>query len=364
MNRRAIPVRHLGLDDGPGPRLIYVKIGGQIFIGEILFNDPLDRKFKYNGAGHAVSRRGPGQGNAITMAYTLKQLRYYVTVAELGSIAKATRRLNVSQPSISAAIANLEAEFGIDFFVRHHAKGLSLTLAGTRFFRAAKRLLEDADDLDRYVTDLSETISGSVEVGCILTLAPLIMPAAIASFLDLHADVHINCGELDHRAMIDGLHNGELDFAVMYDLPIPDDLEFSEMAQFPPYAVVPAGHRFESRGAASLQELADEPLILLDLPHTSEYFQAIFLQHGIRPNIFYRTGSPHMVRALVANGLGYSLLNAPLSNDKSLDGKPIRRLALTNDLTPLNVGLVTLRGHRLTRVAREFLDHIAKTVTF
>ena len=48
------------------------------------------------------------------MAYTLKQLRYYVTAAELGGISKATHRLNVSQPSISAAIANLEAEFGID----------------------------------------------------------------------------------------------------------------------------------------------------------------------------------------------------------------------------------------------------------
>ena len=68
-----------------------------------------------------------------------------------------------------------------------------------------------------------------------------------------------------------------------------------------------------------------------------------------------------MVRSLVANGLGYSLLNAPLWNDKSLDGKPIRRLALTNEIPPLKVGVVTLRDQRSTRVAREFLDHMMES---
>ncbi len=295
------------------------------------------------------------------MPYTLKQLRYYVTAAELGSITKATHRLNVSQPSISAAIAHLEAEFGIDFFVRHHAKGLSLTRAGTRFFRAARRLLADADHLDKYVTELSREISGSVGVGCILTLAPLFMPSVIASFLHRHSNVQIHCHELDHGAMIDGLHSGELEFAVMYDLPIPDDLEFDQIAQFQPYAVVPVGHPLQERGEVSLQELADEPMVLLDLPHTSEYFQAIFVRHGVTPNIIYRTSSPHMVRSLVANGLGYSLLNAPLRNDRSLDGKPIRRLALIDDIPPLKVGIVTPRNQRQTRVAREFLDDLKES---
>lgn len=295
------------------------------------------------------------------MTYTLKQLRYYVSAAELGSISKATRELNVSQPSISAAIAKLEAEFGIDFFVRHHAKGLSLTPAGTQFFRAARQLLADANHLDQFVTELSQEISGSVEVGCILTLAPLVLPSVIANFLDQHANVQINCHELDHGTMIDGLHSGDLELAVMYDLPISDDLEFMQIAQFRPYAVIPVGHRLQERGEASLHELADEPMILLDLPHTSEYFQAIFVRHGITPNIIFRTSSPHMVRSLVANGLGYSLLNAPHRNDRSLDGKPIRRLALNDDIPPLKVGIVTLRHQRLTRVAREFLNDLKES---
>ena len=215
--------------------------------------------------------------------------------------------------------------------------------------------------MDQYATELSHDLTGSVEVGCILTLAPLVMPSVIANFLDQHSNVQINCHELDHGAMIDGLHKGDLELAVMYDLPIPDDLEFVQIAQFPPYAVVPDGHRLQERGEASLTELMDEPMILLDLPHTAEYFQAIFLRHGITPNIIYRTSSPHMVRSLVANGLGYSLLNAPHQNDRSLDGKLVRRLALNDEIPPLKVGIVTLRNQRSTRVAREFLNDLKES---
>ena len=116
------------------------------------------------------------------MAFTLKQLRYFVAAAELGSITKATKTLYISQPSISAAIGHLEEEFGIELFVRHQAKGLSLTSTGKRFVGAANRLLLQADSLNQYVTSLVTEIGGTVDVGCMVTLAPLVMPSAIASF--------------------------------------------------------------------------------------------------------------------------------------------------------------------------------------
>lgn len=292
------------------------------------------------------------------MQFTLKQIRYFVAVADRGSITKATRTLNVSQPSISAAIGQLEDNFGIELFVRHHAKGLSLTPAGSRFHRAAKRLLLDADGLEQYVTDLVTELTGDLEVGCILTLAPLVMPAVIASFTERYPATGITCHELDHKALIEGLSAGRLDMAVTYDLTIPEVFAFLPIAEFLPYAIIPVGHRLRERGSAHLEELAAEPMILLDLPHTSEYFQAIFMRLGIRPNIVHRTPSPYMVRSLVANGLGYSLFNAPLKNDRAMDGKPLRRLTLNDDVPPLDLGIVTHRGHRLTRTASAFSDHL------
>lgn len=78
------------------------------------------------------------------LRFTLRQLEYFVAVGECGSIALAAEKVNVSSPSISAAIAQLEAEFGLQLFVRRHAQGLSLTQGGMRFMDDARALLESA----------------------------------------------------------------------------------------------------------------------------------------------------------------------------------------------------------------------------
>ena len=69
------------------------------------------------------------------MRFSLKQLHYFVAAAEAGSIKLASERVNISQPSISSAIAHLEEELNVQLFIRHHAQGLSLTLAGKRMHR-------------------------------------------------------------------------------------------------------------------------------------------------------------------------------------------------------------------------------------
>jgi len=292
------------------------------------------------------------------MAFTLKQLRYFVAAAELGSITKATKTLYISQPSISAAIGHLEEEFGIELFVRHQAKGLSLTPTGKRFVGAANRLLLQADSLNQYVTSLVTEIGGTVDVGCMVTLAPLVMPSAIASFKRRYPAATVNCHEFDHEQLIKGLHDGSLEMAAMYDLTTPAEFDFVPIAKFPTYALVPLGHHLEGSGSVSLEQLAPEPLVLLDLPHTAQYFRSLFELRGLKPNIAMRTHSPHMARSLVANGLGYSLLNAPARNDRAFDGNPIRSVPLADDIAPLNLGIATQRGQRLTRTASEFLEHM------
>ena len=80
------------------------------------------------------------------LRFTFRQLEYMVAVGDAGTIALASQRINVSSPSISAAISQLEREFGIQLFVRHHAQGLTLTPGGQRIFNEAKRILEEHHD--------------------------------------------------------------------------------------------------------------------------------------------------------------------------------------------------------------------------
>jgi DNA-binding transcriptional LysR family regulator len=184
------------------------------------------------------------------------------------------------------------------------------------------------------------------------------MPRAIGAFARQHPRARINCHELDHKQLIEGLLQGLLEIAVTYDMAMPEQLKFKTISQYPAYALVPPNHPLARRDHAYLRQLAGDPMILLDLPHTAEYFQSIFLHLGIKPQIRYRTPSPHMARALVANGLGYTLLNAPLKNDRSLDGKVIRAIRLDDDLPALTLGIAGIQGHRLTRVAGAFVDQL------
>ncbi len=110
------------------------------------------------------------------MSFTLKQIRYFVAVAETGSITEAGRRLHISQPSVSAAIAELEDRFKVDLFIRHHAQGLSLTPAGARLFKDARSLLDHAEELRQGAVGLGQSMEGELHIGCFQTFAPIVMP--------------------------------------------------------------------------------------------------------------------------------------------------------------------------------------------
>ena len=98
----------------------------------------------------------------MAVRFTFRQLEYFVAVGNAGSIVAASERINVSPPSISTAVSQLETEFGIELFVRRHARCLSLTPGGRRFFNAARTLLENAGALHDIANDISEQVRGPI----------------------------------------------------------------------------------------------------------------------------------------------------------------------------------------------------------
>ncbi len=295
------------------------------------------------------------------MNYTLKHLRYFVATGETGSVTKAAEQVHVSQPSISAAIAHLEAVFGLQLFIRHHAQGLSLTPSGRRIFGESKRLLNQAEGLHQYASELGESLTGQLDVGCFTTLAPILMPSLIKDFCTRYPEVRVRCHEIHQEELLDGLLHGRFEVALAYDLHLTADFDFDPIASFPPYAIVPPDHPLANRKRVSIKALIEEPMILLDLPHSREYFQSIFLSLGLEPKIEHRSASPHMVRGLVANGFGYSLLNAPLSNDQALDGRHFAAIPLSDKIRPLSLGIVRPAQSRHTRATAAFAEHCHET---
>jgi len=298
----------------------------------------------------------------MTLRFTMRQLEYLVAVGESGTIALASQRVNVSSPSISAAISQLEAEFGIQMFVRHHAQGLSLTPGGRRLFNKAKRILDDAASLYDLAGDISDIPRGPISIGVLTTVAPLVSAAIRRSFETEYSDATVTLCEAHQAGLFNMLARAEIDVAITYDMEIPKDVAFEKVISLPPYVMLPADHYLAANGSVYLKELQDEPMILLDLPISREYFMSVVQSSIIKPTILERSSDLSVVRSLVANRYGFSIVNMRTKSDLAPDGEKLAFLRLADDIRPLILGLATKQVGYRSRIVEAFYKHVQQEV--
>ena len=289
--------------------------------------------------------------------FTLKQIAYFIATAEQGSVADAARALNISQPSVSLDIGKLEAHFGVQLLLRHHAQGVSLTSVGRRLLGEARNLLAYAEELDDQALGLGQAVRGRLELGCFLTLSPAYLPNLVTRFSAAWPDADLRLHEGHQEALLDGLESGRFDAAILYDVDLPDDLERRPLAALKPYALLPAGHPFAARRAVSLAELAPEPMVLLDVAPSRQYFSGLFHQIKLGPVLHALSPSFETVRGMVANGVGYSVLVTRPASDLTYDGRAVACVPIADALEPARIVLARLARARPTRLLEAFAEH-------
>ena len=288
---------------------------------------------------------------------TLRQLEYLVVVGETGSITRAADRLNVSPPSISSAITQLEDELGISLFVRQHAQGLSLTQGGQRVSEQARRVLIGAREIANIAADISGTARGPLAVGCLLTFAQLVLPRLRRGFERGHPNVRIVQKELNQAEILNALQRSEIDIALTYDMDIPTDLNFIGLVRLTPFALLHAGHELAERASVSIADLAELPMILLDLPISADYFLSLFSAAAQQPRIVERTRDMAVMRSMVGNAFGYSIANVRPQSDVSPDGSPLVCVPISGPVRSLRMGLLTTHGAEKSRTVQAFIDY-------
>lgn len=297
------------------------------------------------------------------MRYTLRQIEYFIATAETGSITLASERINISQPSISNAIAHLEQELDTQLFVRRHAQGLSLTSAGRLLLVEAKQLVKQAEQLYAVASEVGERVRGQLSLGCMVTLAPMVMPELSHSFTSAHPAARIVYVVGDHEQLLERLQRAEIDVAITYNLLIPEGVDFMPLASLPPHALVSEAGPLARHSAVSLGELVSEPLILLDLPISREYFLGLFMSEGLEPNVSARSTHQDVIRTMVANGYGYTLANVRPRSEVALDGRRLVRIRLSGEHKPMVLGVATLKQNRRFRLVEAFEQHCRKIVS-
>ncbi len=277
---------------------------------------------------------------------SLRTLRYFVAAAETGSITAAAARVHVSQPSVSEAIARLEADLGVQLFLRRQSRGLALTVPGDRFLVQARNLLSHADEVERFADHMGDLLAGEVRVGCFVTLAPFVLPALLAGFAKAYPGVTVSFEEANQLELLERLREGRCELAMTYAYGLGEEFVSEVLAELPPHVVLAADDPRARRRSISLRELADAPMVLLDLPHTRDYFLSLFRSARIEPRIAHRAHTYETVRGLVARGLGFTILNAIPRQSLTYDGGRVVAVPIAEEL-PKTLA-VSLRSKKLT----------------
>lgn len=287
---------------------------------------------------------------------TLTQLVYFTRCAELSSMTEAAASLHVAQSAVSTSIGNLEHRLGTDLFIRRRAKGLVLTAAGESFLARTRAILADLDDAMASVDP--QHVSGKVRVGVFPTIAPFYLPEISQRLAQASPGIDPDFVELGADEVVPALADHAVEVALTYDFGLGASVHVERLRQMPPYAAVAPDHPLAAHARVSVTELASEPMVLLDLPSSRDYFTGIFTQLGLAPVVRHRFSSFEAVRAMVARGHGFTLLNQRPAHDRTYDGGRLVVIEVAEDIGTLDVVLASAQP--LTTLSRRAQAFVAQ----
>ncbi|GGX96198.1 LysR family transcriptional regulator [Vogesella alkaliphila] len=285
--------------------------------------------------------------------FSLRQLQYFVATVEHGGVSAAARACHVSQPSVSLAIAQLETALGSALFRRQASRGVELTAAGQRVLAQARDILVQAAALG--AGGASGELRGQLSLICFQDLGPYFAPRLLAGFHARHPQVAVTLLEGDLATVQRALRSGKAELALTYELAIDAQTARSTLAELVPYALLPADHPLAAQDTVSLAQLASQPLVLEDIPHTREYLLSLFWQQQLTPRIAQTVQSFEMQRGLVAHGYGVALSCTRPAGDCSYDGTAIACRPLAETLPAQRVVLAQAPGAEASPLVAAFV---------
>lgn len=238
----------------------------------------------------------------------LRQLEYFVVIAEEGSFTRAAERLLVAQPSLSQQIAALERELGSDLLERL-PRGVRLTVAGQSFLPEARAALSHADRARRLVRMAADLEAGTLELAAATSASAGILPPVLRRWQLAHPEIEVSLREYPHRRLMDeGVRNGAGDMAVGSP---PADwrgaVEHLGWEQF--VAVLPHGDPLLAKKTVALSDLADRRWVHFTAGHgLAEIVDRECAVAGFSPRVAVRTSQVGAAPQFAAAGLGPALV--------------------------------------------------------
>lgn len=296
------------------------------------------------------------------MNIDLRQLRYFVAVAEEMHFGRAALRLHMTQPPLSQAIQSLEAALGTPLFSRTK-RSVTLTPAGVALLPEAQRLLLQAGALPDLARRAASGESGRLSLAFVSTADYSILPPFLREFREHCPQVQIDLREATSDVQLEDLAQGRIDVGLLIP-PLPDklkgELDYLPLLSEPLILAIPKGIKaLRGKSAVGLHALNELPLIIFPRRIAPAFYDAIlacFRNAGLTPHIGQEAIQMQTIVGLVSAGMGFALVPQSVSNLK----RPGVEYKFLLDKTPfVEIGLAWRRDNT-SPVLRAFLELLRK----
>src|SRR5690349_1654689 len=292
----------------------------------------------------------------------LQQLRYLTEVVRRGlNVSEAAEALHTSQPGVSKQIRALEDELGVQVFVRHGKRLVSVTEPGKAVVAIAERMLAEAQNLRRAGEEFANDQLGTLTIGATHTQARYALPKAVAAFKRRYPKVELLIHQGNPTQICEQVIAGEADMAVATEM----ISLYPELVSLPVYqwnrcVVVPPKHPL-LKSPLTLEKLAEHPIVTYDFAFANRSLvQKAFEARGLKPHVVLSAQDSDVIKTYVELGLGVGIL-AKMAFDARRDTM-LRALDASHLFESSTTRLGIKRGAYLRRYAYDFTEIFAPSL--
>jgi DNA-binding transcriptional LysR family regulator len=308
------------------------------------------------GAATRIPARSAGEHFASVV--TLRQIRYFIAVAETGKVVAAAAMMRVAASSVTESIGELETIAGVELF-RRHARGLDLTYEGHRLLAHARYILSAVEGAGVAIERADSDLAGRITLAVAITVIGYFLAPFLARFQRSFPNIEIRIVEAPRARIEAGIIAGDYDLALMLTSNLENrrDILSHVIVQSVRRLWLPHRHRLLRQDTITLQDVAREPYIQLAIDDAPQSTAAYWRKHGAAPDIRVVTESVEAVRSLIAYGHGVTILSDMMYRPWSLEGDRIEVRELAANIPTMNTGVAWSATRDLNAAARSFLDH-------
>jgi DNA-binding transcriptional LysR family regulator len=291
----------------------------------------------------------------------LSQLRTLIHVADLGSLSKAADRIGIAQPALSRQIRMLEEELSVRLFTRH-GRGMVLTEKGREILEHATRVMTELEEIRAAASDLDAPLQGRIAIGFPPTVADILSVPLVSAFGKTHPQVELRLVGAYTGHLIDWLHRGEIDVAILYDPQTARSLRTEPLLLEELFLIGPSESGLSAGHPVRFADLAGKRVLLPSTRHgLRTIVEQCAIEAGITLRIAVEADSYATLKDLVRHGHGWTILPLSPIHDDIAAGR-LAAAPLTNPAPVRHLVLSYPADRPVSRLTRFAGDKIADIV--